>query len=64
MEVKVHGNNVEKAIKDLKNRLNKEGVFKELKKRRYYEKPSVKEKQKRIEARKQRIKSSRFKKTR
>ena len=61
MEIKVHGNNIEKAIKDLKNRLNKEGVFKELKKRRYYEKPSVKEKRKRIEAQKQRAKASRFK---
>jgi small subunit ribosomal protein S21 len=64
MEVKVHGNNIEKAIKDLKNRLNREGVFKELKKRRYYEKPSVKEKRKRIEAHKQKMKSSRFKKSR
>ncbi|HDH11175.1 MAG TPA: 30S ribosomal protein S21 [Nitrospirae bacterium] len=61
MEIKVRGSNIEKAIKDLKIKLSKEGVFKELKKRRFYEKPSVKEKRKRIEARKARMKASRFK---
>jgi small subunit ribosomal protein S21 len=61
LEIKVHGSNIEKAIRDLKIRLHKEGVFKELKKRRFYEKPSVKEKRKRIEARKKRMKASRFK---
>ena len=62
MEIKVYGNNIDKAIRDLKNKLQKEGFFKELKKRRYYDKPSVKEKQKRAEARKKRSKVSRFKK--
>ncbi|HDH04100.1 MAG TPA: 30S ribosomal protein S21 [Nitrospirae bacterium] len=61
MEIKVRGSNIEKAIKDLKIKLSKEGVFKELKKRRFYEKPSVKEKRKRIEARKARMKASKFK---
>jgi len=61
LEVKVHGNNVEKAIRDLKNKLNKEGVFKELKNRRFYEKPSVREKRKRLEARKKKMKAARFK---
>ena len=61
MEIRVRGNNIEKAIKDLKNKLNKEGLFKELKSKRYYEKPSVKEKRKRIEARKKKMKASRFK---
>jgi small subunit ribosomal protein S21 len=61
LEIKVHGNNIEKAIRDLKIKLHKEGVFKELKKRRFYEKPSVKEKRKRIEARKKRMKAARFK---
>ena len=60
MEIKVFGNNIEKAIKDLKIKLHKEGIFKELKKRRFYEKPSVKEKRKRIEARKKKMKASRF----
>lgn len=57
MEVKVWDNNIEKAIKSLKNKLNKEGVFKELKNKRFYEKPSVKEKRKRVEARKKRAKA-------
>ncbi len=61
MEIQVYGNNIEKAIKDLKIKLHKEGVFKELKKRRFYAKPSVKEKQKRIEAQKKRMKAQRFK---
>ena len=64
MEIKVHGNNIEKAIRDLKNKLQREGFFKELKKRRFHEKPSVKEKQKRIEARKKKMKALRFKKSR
>ena len=61
MLVKVQGNNVEKALKVLKNKVSKEGVFKELKNRRYYEKPSVKAKRKQAEARKKRSKAMRFK---
>jgi small subunit ribosomal protein S21 len=61
LEIRVRGNNIEKAIKDLKNKLSKEGLFKELKSRRFYEKPSVKEKRKRIEAQKKKMKASRFK---
>ena len=50
MEVKVFDNDVEKALKILKNKLSKSGLFKELKLRRAYEKPSVKKKRKTIEA--------------
>jgi small subunit ribosomal protein S21 len=42
--------NVEKAIKILKRKLIKEGLFKELKMRRYYEKPSEKKKRKQKES--------------
>lgn len=42
--------NVEKAMKVLKRKLIKEGLFKELKARRYYEKPSLKKKRKAKEA--------------
>lgn len=45
MEVYVE-NNIEKAMKVLKRKLIKEGLFKELKSRRYYEKPSEKKKRK------------------
>jgi small subunit ribosomal protein S21 len=50
LEVKVIDNDVEKALKILKNKLSKSGLFKELKVRRAYEKPSVKQKRKTIEA--------------
>ena len=49
MEVIVE-NNVEKAMKVLKRKLIKEGLFKELKSRRYYEKPSEKKKRKHKES--------------
>ena len=42
IEIKVFNNNVEKAIRVLKKKMLKEGVIKELKERRYYEKPSEK----------------------
>ena len=51
MEVKVFDNDVEKALKILKNKLSKSGLFKELKVRRAYEKPSVKRKPKTIQTR-------------
>jgi len=40
INVKVFNNNVEKAIRVLKKKMLKEGIIKELKQRRYYEKPS------------------------
>jgi small subunit ribosomal protein S21 len=39
-------NSVERAMKILKRKLIKEGLFKELKSRRYYEKPSQRRKRK------------------
>ncbi len=53
-QVTVYQNQVEKALKGLKRQLNKEGLFKELKLRRFYEKPSVKKKRKIKEAKKKR----------
>ena len=49
MEVLVD-TNIEKAMKILKRKLIKEGLFKELKSRRYFEKPSIKRKRKAKEA--------------
>jgi len=40
IEVGVFNNNVEKAIRVLKKKMLKDGIIKELKQRRYYEKPS------------------------
>ena len=51
LEVRVYDNDVEKALKVLKNKLAKSGIMKELKARKYYEKPSVKKKRKSREAR-------------
>jgi small subunit ribosomal protein S21 len=63
LEVKVFDNDVEKALKILKNKLSKSGLFKELKLRRAYEKPSVKKKRKTIEARRRLAKVQRRKST-
>lgn len=40
MQVFVRENNVEQAIKALKKKLQREGVFREMKRRSFYEKPS------------------------
>jgi len=50
MEIHVVDGNVEKAIKVLKRKLQQEGLFREMKLRRFYEKPSVKRKRKEKEA--------------
>src|SRR2546426_10423276 len=50
MEIKVFNNNVEKALKVAKKKLAGEGLFRELKRRRFYEKPSVRKKAKQREA--------------
>lgn len=63
MDIKVYGNDVEKALKSLKRQLQKDGLFKEIKQRSFYEKPSVKAKRKRREALKKRLKAQRFKRT-
>ncbi len=48
--VKVENNRVEHALRILKRQLQKEGFFKELQKRRSYEKPSERRKRKFAEA--------------
>jgi len=60
LEIRVNGN-IEKAIKLLKRELQKDGLLRELKKRNFYEKPSVKLKRKQREAQKRRIKNARLK---
>ncbi len=51
MKIKVIDDQLEKAMKALKIRLAKDGMFRELKRRRFYEKPSVRKKRKQAEAR-------------
>jgi small subunit ribosomal protein S21 len=40
IEVTVRDNNVEQALRALKKKMQREGVYREMKKRRHYEKPS------------------------
>ncbi len=56
MEIRVVSRDVEKALRNLKKKLQLDGLFGELKKRRFYEKPSVKKKTKQLEAEKRRRK--------
>ena len=56
MEVKVVSRDIEKALRTLKKKLQLDGVLGELKKRRFYEKPSIKKKRKQLEAQKRRRK--------
>jgi len=42
LQVQVRDNNVDQALRVLKKRLQREGVFREMKRRKYYEKPSEK----------------------
>lgn len=50
MQVIVRDNNVEQAIRVLKKKLQREGVFREMKLRQHYEKPSQKKARERSEA--------------
>jgi len=50
MQVLVRDNNVEQALRVLKKKLQREGVFREMKQRRAYEKPSERRARERDEA--------------
>ena len=41
MQVFVRDNNVDQALRILKKKMQREGVFREMKRRRFYEKPSA-----------------------
>jgi small subunit ribosomal protein S21 len=42
LQILVRDNNVEQALRVLKKRMQREGIFREMKRRRFYEKPSEK----------------------
>ena len=46
IEVVVRDNNVEKELRVLKKKLQKDGLFRELRMRQFYEKPSLKRQRK------------------
>src|SRR3974390_2260227 len=50
MQVLVRDNNVEQALRVLKKKLQREGVFREMKRASYYEKPSEKAARRKSEA--------------
>ena len=50
MQVTVRDNNVDQALKVLKKKLQREGVFREMKLRRAFEKPSQKRAREKAEA--------------
>jgi small subunit ribosomal protein S21 len=63
VRVEVIDNQIEPALKALKKQMLKGGLFQEMKRRAFYEKPSVKRKRKQAQARKKRrraLKRSQF----
>ena len=57
MKIDVRDNQIEPALKALKKLMLKAGLFQEMKRREFYEKPSVKRKRKQAQARKKRRKA-------
>ena len=49
MQLVVKNGNVERAMRTLKKKLQKEGLLKELKQKQYFEKPSAKKARKKAE---------------
>lgn len=56
MEIRVNGD-LEQALKVLKRKIQRDGLMGELKKRRFYEKPSVRLKNKQRQAERRKAKS-------
>tara|TARA_Y100000766_G_C18772912_1_gene539218 strand:- start:568 stop:792 length:225 start_codon:yes stop_codon:yes gene_type:complete len=50
LHVTVRDNNVDQALKALKKKMQREGIFREMKLRNHYEKPSVKRAREKAEA--------------
>ena len=50
MQVLVRDNNIDQALRVLKKKMQREGVFREMKRRRFYEKPSEKTTREKAEA--------------
>ena len=50
MQIIVRDNNVDQALRALKKKMQREGIFREMKLRNYYEKPSEKRAREKAEA--------------
>ena len=55
MQIIVKDNNVDQALRVLKKKMQREGVFREMKQRRFYEKPS----EKRVRAKQEAVRRAR-----
>jgi small subunit ribosomal protein S21 len=62
LDIKVSENDVEKALRALKRQLQREGVFQEISRRRFYGKSSETRKTKRKRVEKKRLQTLEFKK--
>ena len=61
IEIQVRNNNVEKAIRVLKKKIQKDGMMRELRQRKYYEKPTLKRQRKHKESLRRVAKENRLK---
>jgi small subunit ribosomal protein S21 len=61
MQVLVRANNVDQALRVLKKKMQREGIFREMKRRRFYEKPSERTAREKGEAVRRRRKAARKK---
>jgi small subunit ribosomal protein S21 len=59
LQVFVRDNNVEQALRVLKKKMQREGVFREMKRRRFYEKPSERAKSEKAQSVRRRHKLAR-----
>ena len=50
LEVTVKDNNVEQALRNLKKKMQREGLYREMKLRKHYEKPSLRKARERTES--------------
>lgn len=59
VQVTVHTNNIDQALRALKKKMQREGIFREMKLRRHFEKPSEAKKRKDAESERRRRKLAR-----
>ena len=59
MQVLVRDNNVDQALRALKKKMQREGLFREMKLRRFYEKPSERAAREKAEGKRRRWKALR-----
>jgi len=60
ISVEVRGGDIERALRLFKKRVQIDGLLRELRSRRFYEKPSVKKKRKKLEEVRRKRKAMRF----